>query len=105
MLFPAIAGSGVSLLVICRSTPLNTVVCVAVLFVVFASGVNALFNVAVFVICDPIVAVGDVATVTINCPDPPDGYGSNVHVIAPVPPTAGVVHAAGVPIWLIDTNV
>src|SRR4051812_18897201 len=102
MLAPAVAGSGVSVLASCRSTPLNTVVCVAVLFCVFRSGVNELFNVAVLLIDAPIVAVGDVATVTNICPEPPDGYGSNVHVIAPVPPTAGVVHVAGVPVWVID---
>src|SRR5262249_51266435 len=78
-------------------------VAVAVLFAALGSG-GVLDTVAVFMIAVSAGAPGFRFITKVNVPDRPALNVARVHVIAPVPPAAGVVQAnpAG---WVSDTNV
>src|SRR5436190_23953833 len=89
MLFPAVTGSGESVLVTDRSADVFTVVvAVAELFAVLGSNVDALTE-AVLLIVPPAVPV---FTTRVNTPEAAGATDGFVQLTVPPAPTAGVVH-------------
>src|SRR5881394_649351 len=104
MLFPAMTGSGLSAFVIDKSALVPTAILeLALLLPGLGSGVIE-FTVTVSVIRVPCAVFVFTFTVTTNVALTPLFKVAILHVIAPVPPTAGVAHpqpAGGT----IETNV
>src|SRR5260221_619204 len=104
MLFPAVTGLGVPVIVIPTTAEVTTgVVTVAECGLVESVG---LVTVAVFVMLVPAGVLELTWTTTVNVAEAPAARVAVVPVIGPVPPTAGLENVKVTPLfWVSDTKV
>src|SRR5260221_133696 len=104
MLFPAVTGLGVPVMVIPTTADVTTgVITVAECGLVESVG---LATVAVFVTLVPAGVLELTWTRTVKVAEAPAARVGAVPLIVPVPPTGGLLNAkAGPLVWLSDTNV
>src|SRR5262245_47658667 len=104
MLFPAVTGLGVLVMVLPTTAEATTgVVTVAECGPVESVGLE---TVAVFVMFVPAAELGLTRTTTVNVAEAPAARVAVVPLIVPVPPTGGLVKVKVTPLfWVSDTKV
>src|SRR5258708_4630321 len=104
MLFPAVTGLGVPVMVMPTTADVTTgIVTVAECGLVESVGLD---SVAVFVMCVPAGVLELTWTMTVNVAEPPAARVGVEPLIVPVPPAGGLVNVKVGPLfWLSETNV